>query len=200
MRPASDLDAGKLGVMITDAAAANTWKPVLHSGAEDIAHAGQMIEFGWVTVAEDDDGQIAGFIARDKTYVHALFIAPYAQGQGVGGALLDHAKSQVAQLDLWTFQANKGAQRFYKRNGFSEVEFGDGSQNEEGLPDVHFVWSKQKAKPPVQQPATPVPNSDHQNENHYGQGSKPAAAKSAPLTPPPLPAQPQSQSKDSPHE
>jgi hypothetical protein len=41
---------------------------------------------------------------------------------------------------LWTFQANAPARRFYERHGFGAVEFGDGSGNEEGEPDVRYVW------------------------------------------------------------
>lgn len=146
LRAARSTDAGKLGAMITDAAAANDWKPRLHSGAQDIAHVGRMIDCGWVTLAETASGQITGFIARNETYVHALFIAHPAQGQGVGTVLLNHAKSQVDSLDLWTFQANTGAQRFYKRNDFIAVAHTNGANNEEGLPDVHFLWSKPHPK------------------------------------------------------
>ncbi|WP_299927207.1 GNAT family N-acetyltransferase [uncultured Pelagimonas sp.] len=158
LRPAHDMDAGRLGALITAAVAAHDWKPLLHSAAEDIAHAGHMIDRGWITVAEDETGQITGFISRDGTYVHALFIAEAAQGAGVGSALLDHAKTQADQLDLWTFVANRGARRFYKRSGFSEVERGDGSGNEEGLPDIHLLWEKPKVDAPTKD--APVDKTD----------------------------------------
>lgn len=147
LRTARSTDAGKLGAMITEAVAANPWKPRLHSGAEDISHAGRMIDHGWVSVAEDDAGQIIGFIAREAADVHALFVMSKAQGKGVGTALLDHAKTQVDSLNLWTFQANTGAQRFYKRHAFAEVERTSGADNDEGLPDVRFLWSKPKSAP-----------------------------------------------------
>ena len=44
-------------------------------------------------------------------------------------------------LRLWTFQRNAGARRFYERNRFIAVEFGDGSGNEEGEPDVRYERS-----------------------------------------------------------
>lgn len=147
LRAAWPTDAGKLGAMITEAVVANPWKPVLHSGAEDISHAGRMIDRGWVTLAEDETGQIIGFIALEACYVHSLFVTSTAQGQGVGTMLLEHAKSQADSLDLWTFQANTGAQRFYKRHGFVEVEKTSGADNDEGLPDVRFQWSKPKPAP-----------------------------------------------------
>ncbi|TNF17201.1 MAG: GNAT family N-acetyltransferase, partial [Rhodobacteraceae bacterium] len=72
LRPARSTDAGKLGSMITEAAGSRPWKPRLHSGAEDIAHAGAMIENGWVTVAEASrTGALLGFLAREGAYIHA---------------------------------------------------------------------------------------------------------------------------------
>ncbi|MBN9887554.1 GNAT family N-acetyltransferase [Salipiger abyssi] len=148
LRPATPTDAGRLGAMIGAAVASRPWKPRLHSGAEDIAHAGQMIERGWVTVAEVPGSAPLGFLARDGAYVHALFVAPEAQGAGIGRALIEHAKARSPRLDLWTFAANEGAQRFYERAGFAVIERGDGSRNDEGLPDIRYQW---QAKAPAPQ-------------------------------------------------
>lgn len=140
LRPARDLDAGQMGAMITDAVAARAWKPLLHTAAEDIAHCAGMIARGWITVAETDAG-VVGFLALDGEAVNALFVTPKAQGQGVGTALLRDAMARSPRLELWTFLANDGARRFYSRHGFTEVERGDGSANEEGLPDIKFAWT-----------------------------------------------------------
>ncbi len=140
LRPARPTDAGSLGAMITSAVEAHAWKPLLHSGAEDIAHAGSMIERGWVTVAEDGAGEVLGFLAREGSYVHALFVAPGSQGCGIGRALLQDAQRATRRLELWTFVANTRAQRFYERAGFAVTKRGDGSANEEGLPDLFYVW------------------------------------------------------------
>ena len=43
-------------------------------------------------------------------------------------------------LELWTFQVNARARRFYERNDFVEAELTDGSGNEEREPDVRYVW------------------------------------------------------------
>jgi hypothetical protein len=42
-------------------------------------------------------------------------------------------------VKLFCFQANKGARRFYERHGFVAEAFGEGSANEEGLPDILYV-------------------------------------------------------------
>ena len=132
--------------MISQSIAAQPWMPKLHSGAEDIAFVGRMIDNGWVTVAEVD-WVVSGFIAREGERIHSLYIASFAQGHGLGQTLLDDAKSKSDRLTLWTFQANRSAQRFYKRAGFEAVEETDGSGNDEGLPDIRFLWKAEGAAP-----------------------------------------------------
>ena len=43
-------------------------------------------------------------------------------------------------LELYTFQVNTGARRFYERHGFRVVDLDDGARNEEGQPDVRYRW------------------------------------------------------------
>ncbi|SNR63276.1 GNAT family N-acetyltransferase [Puniceibacterium sediminis] len=147
LRPARSTDAGSLAAMMTAAVAENPWKPRLHTGAEDIAFVGHMIDRGWVTVAEDlEEQRPLGFLAQDGAEVNALFVALSARNKGVGRALLDNAKTTSDTLTLWTFEANTGAQRFYRREGFTEVRRTDGRDNDEGLPDVLFRWQKPTMK------------------------------------------------------
>jgi hypothetical protein len=42
-------------------------------------------------------------------------------------------------LCLYTFKRNAGARRFYERNGFVAMAFGDGSGNEAHEPDVRYA-------------------------------------------------------------
>jgi hypothetical protein len=57
-----------------------------------------------------------------------------------GSQLLDIAKEHhPGGLDLWTFQANAGARRFYERHGLSPIATTDGD-NEEAAPDVRYHW------------------------------------------------------------
>jgi hypothetical protein len=44
-------------------------------------------------------------------------------------------------MRLYAFQRNTRARGFYERRGFVAVEFGDGSGNEEGEPDVLYQWT-----------------------------------------------------------
>lgn len=140
LRPATPLDAGRVGAIMSAWIDETPWMPRIHTRAEDIAHASMMVDRGWVTVSEAEN--VTGFLARDKSDVHALYIAPEARGQGTGTQLLTHAKQSEPKLTLWTFQANTRAQAFYERHGFTPVERTDGARNDEGLPDIHYEWKR----------------------------------------------------------
>ncbi len=45
-------------------------------------------------------------------------------------------------MQLWTFQRNARARRFYEARGFVPVEATDGSRNEEKEPDVRYLWRR----------------------------------------------------------
>jgi GNAT superfamily N-acetyltransferase len=145
LRPARSTDAGALGEILWRFQADTDWMPKLNTGAQTIAYCGGMIDKGWVTVALLDD-RIVGFLARDGQDILALYTRRDAFGNGAGSTLLDSAKQVSDRLNLWAFQANKGARRFYRRQGFCEVEHTDGTGNEERLPDVRCVWTKEDAK------------------------------------------------------
>ncbi len=138
---ARSLDAGAIGEVLSATNDQMPWMPRVHSAAEEIKYAGDMIDAGWVRVAHLE-GRIVGFIARDQMQVHALYVSPDVQNQGVGTALLDDAKAQCNELRLWSYQANLPATRFYASRGFAELERTDGSGNDAGLPDIHFEWRK----------------------------------------------------------
>jgi GNAT superfamily N-acetyltransferase len=138
--PARALDAGSIGHILSVAQGEIPWLPTVHSAAEDIRHAGDMIDAGWVRVAKSGD-RVVGFIARDDREIHALYVLPEAQKRGVGTTLLRDAQKICAELRLWSYQANASAARFYGRRGFVEVARTDGSDNDVGLPDILFEWT-----------------------------------------------------------
>ena len=103
-----------------------------------------MVEAGWVRVARVD-AEVFGFVARRANELLALYVAPGAQGYGVGTALLSDAKSHCPALGLWSYQANLGAARFYQREGFQEIQRTNGQGNEAKLPDIRFEWKREVA-------------------------------------------------------
>lgn len=141
LRLARSTDAGTVGAILSEFVDKTAWMPRIHTRAEDLAHAARMIDFGWVTVAEQD-GDVLGFAARNSAEINALYVAQTARGRGIGAVLLSDAQANFERLDLWTFQANPGAQRFYLRQGFSELSRTDGAENDEKLPDIRLVWNR----------------------------------------------------------
>ena len=113
------------------------WMPRVHTPREVAAfYADVVFVEREVWLAGDP---VAGFMALDPLShrVTALYVS--RPGQGIGKALLDRAKAGRRSLELWTFVANGGARRFYRREGFREIRQTPG-HNEEGLPDVLCRW------------------------------------------------------------
>jgi GNAT superfamily N-acetyltransferase len=69
-------------------------------------------------------------------------VLPQLQGRGVGSELLEIAKRSFDRLQLWTFQRNAPARRFYEARGFALVEQTDGAGNEEKEPDARYLWTR----------------------------------------------------------
>ncbi len=141
LRAARSTDAGRTGAILSGFIDETSWMPRIHTRAQDIAFAADMIDRGWVTVAEKDE-RVVGFSARDGATVHALYVDMALRGQGFGGQLVQDLQAKEKALSLWTFQANTPAQSFYKQHGFAEVERTDGAGNDERLPDIRLCWER----------------------------------------------------------
>jgi GNAT superfamily N-acetyltransferase len=85
---------------------------------------------------------LAGIIAFRSDWVDQLYVLPEVQGRGVGSELLQVAKRACESLQLWTFQRNLSARRFYEARGFALVEETDGARNEEKEPDARYLWTR----------------------------------------------------------
>ena len=88
----------------------------------------------------ETDGAIIGVLVLDGNWIEQLYIDPTRTNHGFGTALIEQAKVEHPEaLELWTFESNRGAQRFYERHGFRAVGRTDGD-NEEREPDIHYRW------------------------------------------------------------
>ena len=117
--------------------------PELHTAAEDLVFfRDHLFPANDVWVAEADDGALMAYAARGDGWLNHLYVHPDHQGQGLGDALLSLAKNDVETLQLWAFQANTRARRFYEARGFVLAELTDGSSNEEKTPDARYVWTR----------------------------------------------------------
>ena len=88
-----------------------------------------------------DDAVVGVLVLEGDDWLDQLYLAPGCTGQGLGSRLFGLAKERrPGGLQLWTFESNLRAQRFYERHGFVEAERTDGSGNEERARDVRYVW------------------------------------------------------------
>jgi ribosomal protein S18 acetylase RimI-like enzyme len=91
--------------------------------------------------AFDSDAMI-GIVAFRDGWIDQLYMLPNSHRRGVGTKLLQIPQNSFDQLQLWTFQRNVGARRFYEARGFTLVQETDGARNEEKEPDALYRWTR----------------------------------------------------------
>jgi GNAT superfamily N-acetyltransferase len=141
LRRATVDDAEAIGDVFLESFHATYAFPLAHTDDEVRAWVGErLIPNDEVWVAVDGDAIVA-MMALAPGWLKQLYVAPGRLGEGIGGVLLALAKQrQPAGLELWTFQVNARARRFYESHGFIAVEETMDS-NQEHQPDVRYVWA-----------------------------------------------------------
>ena len=114
--------------------------PVLHTPQDDLAFYADVVLPNCEVWLIEDDGEVRGFIAFRAGWIDHLYVLPAHQWIGIGTALLQVAQQKAQSLRLWTFQCNTAARSFYERQGFRVERETDGSENDEGQPDVLYLW------------------------------------------------------------
>ncbi len=118
-----------------------------------LAHTDDECRSHFATTVIDDyetwsvivDEKVVGFMALTSTDIAHLYLHPDWTGTGIGTRFVELAKHRRPDgLGLYAFAINHGARRFYERHGFVAMEFGDGSLNEEGEPDVRYAWRSER--------------------------------------------------------
>jgi GNAT superfamily N-acetyltransferase len=118
------------------------WLAGLHTPEEDRWFLRERV-FGSCRVwGAFDDAAMIGMLAFREGWVDQLYVLPVAQGRGVGSKLLQVAQGSFDRLQLWTFQRNGRARRFYEARGFALVRETDGAGNEESEPDALYCWTR----------------------------------------------------------
>jgi GNAT superfamily N-acetyltransferase len=143
LRGATDEDALAIAEVYFASFRLLTFLPMLHT-AEGYRRfiANVILKECAVTVVEDDTG-IISFLALRGEEVRLLYTRPDRIGLAAGTQLIEAAKSSgVEALELWCFQANARARRFYEARDFHAIRFTDGAENEERTPDVRYRWER----------------------------------------------------------
>jgi putative acetyltransferase len=117
------------------------FSPELHTVVEDRRFIANVILRDCEVIVAEDGSGIVSFLALQGEEVRLLYTRPDRIGRGAGTQLIEAAKkSGVDALELWCFQANARARRFYEARGFFAIRFTDGEGNEEKMPDIRYRW------------------------------------------------------------
>src|ERR1700737_3461044 len=143
LRRATVADAGAIAEVYSASFRLLTFLPRLHTPAEYRSFIADVILRDCEVIVAEDDSGIVSFLARQGEEVRLLYTRPDPIGGGAGTQLIEAAKQGgVDALELWCFQANTRARRFYEARGFRAVRFTDGAANEEKMPDVLYRWQR----------------------------------------------------------
>ena len=140
IRRATDADVEGVADVFIAARATMTYLPALHSEAATRAFIGSLVaeEETWVA---DRDGEVVGMAVIDGGWLEHLYVHPSRFGTGTGTKLFQQLAAEHPKgFQLWVFQQNVAARRFYERLGCALVRLTDGANNEEHLPDALYVW------------------------------------------------------------
>jgi len=145
LRSATDSDTTAIATLHRRAIDHNLpWLPRLHTPEEDRAFFRGVVADQQVLVLERSD-QVVGFTAWSDGWLNHLYVDPAHQRLRVGKTLLEAVitdrEAAKTSFQLWTFQRNFAARRFYEVNGLTPVEFTAGTTNEEREPDIRYAWS-----------------------------------------------------------
>ena len=142
IRRATTADGPDVAVLFRRAFGTLTFLPTLHTPEEDRAFFSGVMGAQEMWVWEGKAARrLLGFAALGDDTLNFLYVDPAVHDRGIGTALLACAKERRPNgFQLWAFQENAGARRFYERHGFVAVEFTDGHGNEEHQPDVRYEW------------------------------------------------------------
>jgi GNAT superfamily N-acetyltransferase len=141
-RPAMAADADAVAAVLSSSFRLLTFLPMLHTAGEYREFVENVVLNQCEVMVAESAGRVVSFLARDGEEIRLLYTHPDFIGKGAGSLLLDGAKASGDALELWCFQANTAARRFYERHGFKAVRFTDGADNEEKTPDVRYRWER----------------------------------------------------------
>lgn len=141
MRSARSQDMAVCAAIVNDWIDQTGWMPRVHSREDVVKHYEDDEKMKRNTIVAVDGARVRGFVTLTRDgFINALYVEAASRNQGIGGLLLQRVKRELSpQVNLYVFQANDKAQRFFARHGFVEINRTTGD-NEEDLPDTLMEW------------------------------------------------------------
>jgi ribosomal protein S18 acetylase RimI-like enzyme len=140
IRKAAEADSIAIAELFLAARATMSYLPQLHTDDETRAFVARIVRESDTYVAVRE-GRVVGFAALRDEWLDHLYVHPSRFNTSTGTKLF--VQAQTARPDgfqLWVFQQNTAARRFYERHGCALARLTDGRANEEKLPDALYVW------------------------------------------------------------
>ena len=110
------------------------------AAAEDMRRVYLPMSDEIVLHVDDASGDVDAFFAFVGDFLAALFVAPAAQGRGLGSRLLRIACRMHPELSLTVYKENRRAVALYEKHGFRIC----GERVEEKTGAVEYLMEKQK--------------------------------------------------------
>jgi ribosomal protein S18 acetylase RimI-like enzyme len=141
MRNARSQDMAVCAEILNEWIDATKWMPRMQSPEAVAQHYQSEVATKRQTIVAVDASRVRGFVTMTPDHmVTALYVEQASRGQGIGGLLLERAKRELSpEVSLYVFQNNVGAQKFYAKHGFVEINRTSGD-NDENLPDILMEW------------------------------------------------------------
>lgn len=146
LRKATSLDANDIAkVYLASRKELVSFAPLVHTDESIYQWVNEVLLPNEQVIVAEESGIIIGMMSlikdKDVGHIRQLYITPAAVGRGIGTLMLNLAKSLLnSPIQLYTFEKNIGARRFYERHGFQATGFNDGSGNEENCPAILYEW------------------------------------------------------------
>ena len=141
MRAARSQDMAVCAAIVNDWIDQTEWMPRVHSHDAVVKQFEDDEKMKRNTIVAVDGSRVRGFVSLTRDgFITALYVEQASRNQGIGALLMQRVKRELSpQINLYVFQANENAQRFFARHGFAEINRTTGD-NEEDLPDTLMEW------------------------------------------------------------
>ncbi|TDU25333.1 GNAT family N-acetyltransferase [Arthrobacter sp. JUb115] len=87
----------------------------------------------------EEVGQPMGFIAIEKDIVEMLFVDAFAQGRGIGSALLNSVVAGRDSVRVDVNEQNPSGRNFYAAKGFTQIGRSETDGEGRAFPILHLV-------------------------------------------------------------
>jgi ribosomal protein S18 acetylase RimI-like enzyme len=141
MRSARSQDMAVCAGIVNDWIDQTAWMPRVHTHEDVLKHYQDDEKIKRNTLVAVDGSRVRGFVTLTRDgFITALHVEAASRNQGIGGLLLARVKRELSpEINLYSFEANGDARRFFARHGFVEINRTTGD-NEENLPDILMEW------------------------------------------------------------